>query len=641
MNLEEYLPQIMKPTIKTDPQIELLESKAYLGQLGAIYTKDYTEFRLWAPTAQSVEFVRYEDYYLPESEILPMEYDSNHHIWTLKLSGDCHGLTYRYQITYTNGTMRRSVDPYARAVTVNGKRTVVVDLTRTNPKEWTGRMSAFSNTTDAIIYELHLRDFTIDPNSGVKQQGKFLGAIETGVKNPLGSPTGLDYLKKLGITHVEFLPLFDFATIDETGESLTEYNWGYDPLNYNVPEGSYSSNAYDPFCRIVEMKEMIQGFHNAGIRVIMDVVYNHVYEVDNHSLNRTVPGYYFRYTSDGYLSNGTGVGNDTASERLMMRKYIVDSVTYWAKEYCIDGFRFDLMGIHDIETMRAVREALDAIDPSILLFGEGWDLMTELEYSKKAHHHHAIHMPRIGFFNDGLREALKGNDFDASARGFVNGAWYTENKIAGNMMAGINTGQYLEPSQVIQYVEVHDNYTLYDRLVTADPQVDRETLIRRHELATTMILLSQGVPFLHAGQEFLRTKFGVRDSYNHANHINQLDWLRQENYEHSVTLTRDLIQLRKSEPLLHLSSYEEIQRHMSIVQSSYQMVAFNYHTDEYRLIVVYNAQANVLRYALEKGNYIMKLVDGEVFLSDDKMTGYTDHFLIEPYTALILKKYTQ
>ncbi|MBS4455236.1 type I pullulanase [Tuanshanicoccus lijuaniae] len=635
--LDEYRPQPQTRTFKLNPKIAELEKLHYAGELGAIYTAEQTEFRLWAPTAHTVELVIYEDYYAPvlEKYLMTKEEEA---VWTIKVDGDCHGMTYRYEVTFEDGSSRRSVDPYSKAVTVNGKRSVVVDLSRTNPEGWGERMAPFSAPTDAVIYELHVRDFTADKNSGVTKRGKFLGAIETGTKNPLGSSTGIDYIKQLGVTHVEFLPMFDYASVDETGEDPTQYNWGYDPLNYNAPEGSYSTNAYDPFVRIKEMKQMIQGFHDAGIRIIMDVVYNHVYEVENHSFHRTVPGYFFRHTESGQFSNGTGVGNDTASERAMVRKYIVDSVTYWAKEYHIDGFRFDLMGIHDVETMNEIRRALDEIDSSIIMLGEGWELMTELPFEKKASHYQAKRMARIGQFNDSLREALKGNDFDAHTRGFINGAWYMENQVAGNIMAGLGLDYYLEPGQVIQYVEAHDNYTLYDRLVTADPHMDRDTIIRRHELATSIILLSQGVPFIHAGQEFLRTKYGVRDSYNQPNHINQLDWLRQENYEHTVCLVRGLIALRKAEPMFRLKTYEEIQRTMRILHASYQMVALEYSNDDERMIVVYNAQENPLAYSLEYGDYIMKLVDGQVHLSDDYMTGMIDHFLIEPYTALVLKQ---
>ncbi|MGO1433446.1 MAG: type I pullulanase, partial [Ruoffia tabacinasalis] len=446
-----------------------------------------------------VEILIYDGHYGVLKENIVMTRSNDDKIFIHTIEGDNHGLTYRYRLTFFDGRVNTSNDPYARAVTVNGQRSVVVDLDRTNPDNWGERMPEMDDISKAVIYELHLRDFTVDSDSGVTHKGKFLGAIEENATNPNGSSTGIDYLKELGVTHVEFLPLFDYQTVDETVEKPREYNWGYDPQNYGAPEGSYSTNPYDPFTRIKEMKQMIQAFHDAGLRVIMDVVYNHVYEVDDHSFHLTVPGYFFRYNDVGQFTNGTGVGNDTASERYMMRKYIVDSVSYWAKEYQIDGFRFDLMGIHDTTTMNTVRKALDEIDPSILLFGEGWDLYTPLSENMVANHNNAVLMPRVGQFNDGLREALKGNDFEATARGFINGAWHMEQQVAQNVLAGVDFGSYNDPQQVIQYVEAHDNFTLYDKLRAADPNLDENTITKRHELATTIILLSQGIPFIHAG----------------------------------------------------------------------------------------------------------------------------------------------
>lgn len=616
-----------------------MNQKKYDGPLGAIYSKEFTEFRLWAPTASQVELIIYEDYYGQATEQIVMEEDYSNNIFKLKLEGDLHGLTYRYRLVFLDGTTHKTVDPYAKAVTVNGQRSVVVDLERTNPENWGTRMPAFSKPSDAIVYELHVRDLSSSKSSGIRNQRKYIGAIEKGTVNRYGSSTGLDYIKELGVTHVEFLPIFDYQTIDETMAEPLSYNWGYDPQNYNVPEGSYSTNPYDPFCRIKETKEMIQGFHDEGIRVIMDVVYNHVYEVETQSLFKTVPGYHFRYDNQRRYTNGTGVGNDTASERYMMRKYIVDSVVYWAKEYHIDGFRFDLMGIHDIETMNAVREALDEIDPSIIVFGEGWNLNTPLDHHKKAMIENAKEMPRIGFFNDGLREALKGNDFDSSARGFINGAWYMENLLVNNFIGGGYSGRFDNPMQLVQYVEAHDNYTLYDRLLTADPEIDPEILVRRHELASTIILLSQGIPFIHAGQEFLRTKYGVRDSYNKPDSINKMDWNRREEYKSTVNLVRDLIQLRKQEPAFRLGSYEEINRIVEVVRTDYQIVQVHFNMPEYRLIVVFSAQSNLLRVPLEQGNYIAKLHNGTVYLDDETIYEEIDQVSIEPYSSLILKQY--
>lgn len=609
----------------------------YDGELGAIYSPEATTFKLWAPSASQVELLIFDGYYGPLKQSLVMERHPSEPIFIRKLEGNHHGLTFRYRLTFIDGRVNETNDPYARAVTVNGQRSVVTDLAQTDPEGWEDREPITQDISESIIYELHVRDFTVSPNSGVTNKGKYIGAIEENTTNRQGTPTGLDYLKELGVTHVEFLPLFDYSTVDETIEKPTEYNWGYDPQNYNAPEGSYATDPYNPFCRIKELKQMVQGFHNAGLRVIMDVVYNHVYEVENHSFHNTVPGYFFRYHDDGQYTNGTGVGNDTASERLMVRKYIIDSVTYWAKEYHIDGFRFDLMGIHDTTTMNEVRTALDEIDPNILLFGEGWDLYTPLQRDEAANHNNAFFMPRIGQFNDGLRTALKGNDFDASARGFINGAWDMEQLLAQNMLAGVDFGSYQDPLQLIQYVEAHDNFTLYDRLITADPHLDEELIVKRHELATMIVLLSQGIPFIHAGQEFMRSKQGVRDSYNKPDRINQLDWSRQDKYHSSVQLVRDLIKLRKQEPLFRLTSYEEIRKRVDVFRTDYKIIGIVYKGDDYSLFTTFNGQDNYLNVPLKKENYIKKIVNSQVYLDDKHLTGEIDNITISPYSALVLK----
>lgn len=631
----EYLSKVLHYIAK-DSVFE--RSRIYHGELGAIYRPQETLFKLWAPSASQVELLIYDGFYGVIKQSFVMERVNNGQLFTLRLPGDQHGLTYRYRLTFIDGTVNDTMDPYAKAATVNGQRSVVVDLSRTNPSGWSERMPAIEDPSQVVIYELHLRDFTKADNSGVSNKGKFLGAIERHTRNSSGAKTGLDYLVDLGVTHVEFLPLFDFQTVDETDENLTQYNWGYDPLNYNVPEGSYSSNAYDPFVRIKEMKEMIQGFHKAGLRVIMDVVYNHVYSVEGHSFHNTFPGYFFRYNAEGQFTNGTGVGNDTASERYMVRKYIVDSVKYWAKEYHIDGFRFDLMGIHDTDTMNEVRKALDEIDPNILLFGEGWDLYTPLVEQKPASARNARLMPNIGHFNDGIREAIKGNDFDATARGFINGAWYTEQKLTQNFLAGVDFGNYSDPLQVIQFCEAHDNYTLYDRLKTADPHLPEDIIVRRHMLASSIILLSQGIPFIHAGQEFLRSKYGVRDSYNKPDAINQLDWDRLDKYPESVQLVRDLIQYRKSETLLRLTSYELIMQQAERVRCDYQIIELILKGDEYDLYITFNGQANKLVVLLPEDEYIKKLHNGKVYLDDTEKTSQITQITLESYTAMVLKR---
>ena len=607
--------------------------------LGALYTKEQTTFRVWAPTAAKVELVVFEDLYGYEKDRYEMELKDNY--YEQIISGDCHLLTYVYEITYQEEdqslTQEVTMDPYSKAVTVNGQRSVVVDLSKTNPAGWDeeGRMEPFEDVSKAVIYEGSIRDFTMSPESGSSYPGKFLGLTEKGTTNTVGDSTGLDYLKELGITHVELLPFYDFDSVDET--TIDAYNWGYDPLNYNVPDGTFAVNPYDPVGRIKEAKQMIQSLHDAGLRVIMDVVYNHVYEVESQSFHKIAPGYFFRHLKNGTLSNGTGVGNDTASERAMMRRYIVESVVYWAKEYKIDGFRFDLMGIHDVETMNQVRKALDEIDPSIIILGEGWILNTPLAPFDKANLENASQMPRIAHFNDKLREALKGSDFEKDSRGFVNGEWYQEVVVAEQMLGG-NSKQFLSPLQLIQYIESHDNQTLYDKLKSADPDSSESELKRRHLLATASILLSQGIPFIHAGQEFLRTKQGVRDSYNQPDIINQLDWQMRSVHKDSVEFVKGLIALRRQEPLLRQTSYETIQQTSEIIRAAYEFVTLKLENETERIVIVLNAQGNVLNASIPAGEYQVLVKGSKVTLDDPTTINVTDRVAVDPDAVLVLKE---
>lgn len=614
------------------------EIRRYSGALGAIYGPESTHFRLWAPTASQVEVLVYDGYYGPLAKSYLMERNADQTAFELELAGDCHGLTYNYRLTFVDGSQRTSVDPYARTTTVNGRRSVVVDLSQTDPENWSDhRMEPWLTPEKTVVYETHVRDFTVSDTSNITHKGKFLGVVEEGRVNDYGSPAGLDYVKSLGVTHVEFLPFFDFYTVDETEEPPQMYNWGYDPLNYNSPEGSYARDPYDPILRIKDLKQMIQGLHDSGLRVIMDVVYNHVYETDRHAFHLTVPGYYFRYNAEGDFTNGTGVGNDTASERYMVRKYIVDSVTYWAREYKIDGFRFDLMGIHDLETMEAVREALDAIDPSILVFGEGWHLYTPLPISEVANQGNAYKLPRVGHFNDGLRDALKGNDFFEKSRGFVSGGWNTEKNLVNHFMGGMKLGQYDNPLQLVQYVECHDNMTLYDKLMDVSTKPGANKIQRRHALATSIILLSQGIPFIHAGQEFLRTKEGIRDSYNQPDAINAIDWNRQEAYGDTVQLVRDLIRLRQDEPLLRLTSFEEISQVMSVVSMDHLKIHLVYESKEYDLHLFMNGHDKTMGMDLYSGTYQVLVDDHQVYLDEPYMHKVEDYIFVRDYSITLMK----
>ena len=613
---------------------------SYDGELGALYEKEGTLLRVWTPTAKSVEVWIYADdsFKGPSTKIEMVQKPKG--IFEAYLPGDQHGTIYVYKILFLNNRESISVDPYARATTVNGMKSVIADLNRTNPDGWGERLPAFGLPEEAIIYELHIRDFSISETSGIVNKGKFLGLTEKNTQNASGRKTGLDYLIDLGITHIQILPMFDYATVDEANLTEPQYNWGYDPLNYNVPEGSYSTDPFDPFNRIFELKQMIRTLHDNGLRVIMDVVYNHVYDPKDQALERTVPGYFYRYNADGSLANGTGVGNDTASERHMMRKYIIDSVKYWAKEYHLDGFRFDLMGIHDSVTMNAIREALDKIDPSIIIIGEGWEMSTPLPEDLKASQKNAQAMPRIAHFNDSIRVALKGSDFgDEKDRGFISGKNYLEDLLLRNIKGAMHLSShssYVDPEQVIQYVEAHDNLTLYDKLLRSNPDDSEEVRIKRHTLATSIVLLSQGVPFIHGGQEFLRTKAGVANSYQSPDEINQFEWERVTTFQESVAYVKGLIALRKSEYLFRLHTIEEIEAHFTILSENFNIVAFSLTNSEKKYIVIFNGNRSDTIFRIQKGKYAILVEDNQVFLESMPEAVVMEKILVKAHTTSVL-----
>ena len=613
---------------------------SYDGELGALYEKEGTLLRVWTPTAKSVEVWIYADdsFKGPSTKIEMVQKPKG--IFEAYLPGDQHGTIYVYKILFLNNRESISVDPYARATTVNGMKSVIADLNRTNPDGWGERLPAFGLPEEAIIYELHIRDFSISETSGIVNKGKFLGLTEKNTQNASGRKTGLDYLIDLGITHIQILPMFDYATVDEANLTEPQYNWGYDPLNYNVPEGSYSTDPFDPFNRIFELKQMIRTLHENGLRVIMDVVYNHVYDPKDQALERTVPGYFYRYNADGSLANGTGVGNDTASERHMMRKYIIDSVKYWAKEYHLDGFRFDLMGIHDSVTMNAIREALDKIDPSIIIIGEGWEMSTPLPEDLKASQRNAQAMPRIAHFNDSIRVALKGSDFgDEKDRGFISGKNYLEDLLLRNIKGAMHLSShssYVDPEQVIQYVEAHDNLTLYDKLLRSNPDDSEEVRIKRHTLATSIVLLSQGVPFIHGGQEFLRTKAGVANSYQSPDEINQFEWERVTTFQESVAYVKGLIALRKSEYLFRLHTIEEIEAHFTMLSENFNIVAFSLTNSEKKYIVIFNGNRSDTIFRIQKGKYAILVEDNQVFLESMPEAVLMEKILVKAHTTSVL-----
>lgn len=612
--------------------------------LGNMYTPEKTTFRLWSPTASEATLVMYQKWDDKTGKEMAMKPDEKG-TWTVELTGDQDGLIYTYKVKIGNN-WNEAVDPYVRAATINGDRGVVVNLFLTNPDNWNHNKPVLLKATDAIIYELHIRDLSISSDSGIKNKGKFLGVAELNTMGPNGVKTGLSHIKDLGVTHIQFLPMFDFATVDETQLNKKQYNWGYDPKNYNVPEGSYSSNPYDPKVRIKEMKQMIQAIHDQGLRIIMDVVYNHVYDLEKSNFNAFVPGYYFRYNDDGTLANGSGIGNDTASERKMMRKFIIDSVTYWAKEYQMDGFRFDLMGIHDVETMNAVRDALDAIDPSIIILGEGWELNTPINPLLKATKKNADQMPGIGFFNDEIRDNIKGHVFNATDKGFVNGGQGFEDAIKLGISGKVAVTPYIEPNQVITYTEAHDNYTIWDKLKNTNLYAPVSELIRMHKFASSIVLTSQGIPFIHAGQEFMRTKNGNSNSYKAPDSVNQLDWSRRSQFNDGVNYMRGLIELRKKYPAFRMSQSTDIQKYLTFIEGTpnntiaYILVDPKDKNSEYELVIIYNANQQAVPVTLpHKGEWEL-LVNGEQ-AGIQTITTIHDDFVLVPAVCSYVLKYNK
>lgn len=613
--------------------------------LGNIYTPQHTKFRVWAPTASEAKLVTYKKWNDKIGAEINMQ-QSEKGTWKAELTGNQKGLFYTYKVKIGD-KWTEAVDPYARAAAVNGDKGAVVDLEETNPKKWkTNKSPKFKNPEDAIIYELHVRDLSIQPESGIKQKGKYLGVTEKGTKGPEGVKTGLDHIKDLGVTHVQLLPIFDYASVNEENLNEPQYNWGYDPKNFNVPEGSYSTNPYEPTVRITELKQMIQTLHDNNLRVVMDVVYNHMYNATESNFHKLVPGYYYRYNEDGTFANGTGVGNDTASERKMMRKFMVDSVAYWAKEYNLDGFRFDLMGIHDYETMNEIRKAVNQIDPSIILHGEGWDLNTPLAAELKANQKNAEKMKGIAHFNDNIRDGLKGSVFEEKENGFVNGKENMEDRIKKGITAGIdydiNSSTYQDPEQVLTYVEAHDNHTLWDKLELTNPGDSEEVRKQMHKLSSSILLTSQGIPFLHAGQEFMRTKYGDHNSYKSPDSINQMDWLRRAAFNNEVDYMKGLIELRKKYPAFRMTSAEQIKKHITFIDVPKNVVAYKIdekvsgNKSEY-FMVAHNANREDIDITLPSKGPWKVLVDGKLAGSKTLYVVHDNKIKVPALSSLVLK----
>lgn len=595
-----------------------------------VYAPSRTRFSLWAPTAEEVQVVIYDQAQGGAPRKMIRLEDSLNGMWSADVEGDFIGFYYVFNVKIDGVWQGDTPGVMARAVGVNGDRAAVVDLQATNPEGWEDdRRPVLKDFSDIILYEMHHRDFSVDTASHVQHPCKYLALTEHNTTTFEGVKTGLDHLVELGVTHVQLMPSFDFSSVDESSLEA-QYNWGYDPKNFNVPEGSYATDPFVPAVRIREFKQMVLALHKAGLRVVMDVVYNHTSVLKGSVFERTVPGYFYRKDSKGNFANASGCGNETASEREMVRKFIVESVCYWAREYHIDGFRFDLMGVHDIATMNAVRSALSEIDPSIFIYGEGWAAAPpQLPTKDLAMKTNIRQMPGIAAFSDEIRDSLRGDWGDDSKGAFVIGRKGYASGIRMGVVGGIEHPQILadstgkapliwasEPSQFISYVSCHDDLCLLDRLKVSSRRSSEKELISMVKLAQGIVLTSQGIPFIYSGDEMLRTKKGVSNSYNSPDVINAIRWKNKTQYREVFDYIKELIAMRKAHPAFHLGYAEQIRKKLNFLKTSgTDVVAYQITggpRGEYwkNIIVVYNAKRDVAMVEIPEGEYTVACGDG-------------------------------
>ena len=580
------------------------------------FTADKTVFRLNSPSKTTLRIYKDGEGGKPMKTVKMKSKGDG--VWEAVVKGNLNGLFYTFDTG--NG---ECPGLFAKAVGVNGNRGAVVNMTSTDPEGWNeDRRPALASPADLVIYELHHRDFSIDPSSGLGNKGKFLA---------LTDPKAIEYLKRLGVNAIHILPSFDYASVDETRLDEPQYNWGYDPKNYNVPEGSYSTDPYSPTVRIKEFKQMVQALHRAGIRVILDVVYNHTFDIKNSNFQRVNPDYYYRKTADGKYSDGSGCGNETASEKALMREYMLESVKYWVNEYHIDGFRFDLMGVHDIVTMNDIRAAVDQIDPSIYIYGEGWSAGScAYPTDKLAMKANTRQLNGIGAFCDDMRDALRGPFSDDHKGGFLAGMPDMEESIKFGIVGAISHPQIdmmrvnyskeawtNSPTQMVSYVSCHDDMCLTDRLRSSIPGITEDELIRLDLLAQTAVLTSQGVPFILCGEEMLRDKKGVHNSFKSPDSINHLDWNNLKRYPQVFDYYSGLIALRKSHPAFRLANADLVRKHLSFLDAPKGVVAFSLNDnaggDSWRnIIVILNANKQPTDINVPEGEYTVVVDNGKV-----------------------------
>ena len=613
------------------------------------YTPQETTFKLFAPNdAKKVCLRLYKDGQTKKAQKTVKMVRTDNELWTATVKGDLKGCFYTFDMG-----RGECAGVFAKAVGVNGQRGAIIDWATTNPAGWERDVRpVIKSPVDLVIYEMHHRDFSI-ARDGAQYKGKFMALTE---------PWAIQHLTELGVNAIHILPSYDYGSVDETRLNEPQYNWGYDPVNYNVPEGGYSTNPYDPACRILEFKQMVQALHKAGIRVILDVVYNHTYDIDHSNFQRTYPDYYYRKNPDGTYSNGSGCGNETASDKPMMRRFMLESVKYWINEYHIDGFRFDLMGIHDIETMNQIRQAVDEIDPSIFIYGEGWSAgscaIPGEQLGVKAN---VPKMPGIAAFSDEIRDALRGPFTDDTKPGWLGGAPDLIESLKFGIVGAIRHPQVdmskvnyskepwaLEPTQMISYVSCHDDMCLVDRLCASVLNAQRSALnaqqigelIRLDQLAQTVVFTSQGVPFLLSGEELMRDKKGVHNSYESPDSINQFNWENKAKYPQLFGYYKNLIALRKHHPAFRLGSADLVRKHLEFLKAPKDVVAFqlkNYAgRDDWRnIIVVLNASKAEQTVSVPQRKYTVVCCDGVI--NEQGLASFDGNQMkVSPQTALII-----
>ena len=601
--------------------------------LGVHPENSHTDFALWAPTANKVTVEIVSDEYKDVKELKRTDKG----VYRLRINKNLHGCGYIYHV-YVNGKWNQTTDPIARSSFANNRHSAIIDYSKTKVENQSKHLPVFAHPSDAVLYELSVRDFSMQAEGNIPDNGKFMAFTHEGTHTDRGFSTGLTYLKELGITHAQIMPVSDFASVVEINVKEF-YNWGYDPYQYNVPEGSYCLDPEDPAGRVIEMKTMVQALHRQGIRVNMDVVYNHVYDMESSPFEKVVPYYYFRRSTGGSLSNGSFCSNDLDSNHLMVRKFILDSCKCWMEEYDVDGFRFDLMGVLDVVTMNAVVRQSRALKTDSMIYGEGWNMPTILDEDMKANMENQAQMPEIGHFNDFFRDHIKGrtNQNEISVKGYctgdVNYLPAIKSCLVGNVLNTDMVKLFGQPHQSINYVECHDNNTCWDKLKECCKEDTREIRIKKHKLIIGSVLVAQGVPFLNSGQEFCRTKNGNHNSYRSSDNINQLDWVRRERYDEVVRFTRDMIELRKKNPAFRMTSAEEIKDHVSFSDIEGKVLIYHLHhlkEGSFKDIWVYFNPTSQVFYQ-NFPSYVTLIANEAGLINEYKVQNTT----INPYTMVV------